>query len=638
MLASSEKIAPRSERERKVKSMQVTPLPSSPQARARPLTMHLSAQDQPLYPTTEANNSSASLGLSPDGDGGSISSFRTLETYDQDSITSDTVVDSVIEPEGVIKYLCDIEGGLALILERVRQDAQSCKEAALFLRKRAAIEEEYGRMMIKLARGIQESHQTNINKQGTYGDSWIAMMKLHEAIGENRLNFADGINKISDELSAHFKDTEKSRKNLKDAGQKYEKNILEAEQALEKAKFKYDSHSEEWERKVLEKNGDVIPASKRTITKAIFANKPKTSIQLVKMEEEASKKAAAANENYKSHLLNTNTTRHDYYNVRLPRMITALKDTADECDAALQYHLARYSYLFENTMVSDALVISPVNSEDGPSLRKVIEQIDNEADFESYVVGTGAKARRVKRKDITYEEYSVSPQVLDIINPRNIFGVDLAEQMERDGHELPLIVVKCAEAIEKHGLDSQGIYRLTGATLQIQKLKILFDRNAEAVDLNAEEYIIDINCIAALLKLWLRDLPEPLFTYSMYHDFISAAKIEDPKRRVIALHERVNLLPDPNYSTLNYLMGHLDKVVANQKINKMGVQNLAIVFGPTLLRAPLVSPITSVSSTASLNMMPLNTVDGIGLNDMGWQCKVVETILDNYRVIFVQDL
>ena len=38
---------------------------------------------------------------------------------------------------------------------------------------------------------------------------------------------------------------------------------------------------------------------------------------------------------------------------------------ADECDAALQYNLARYSYLYENTMVSEALVISPVSTEDG---------------------------------------------------------------------------------------------------------------------------------------------------------------------------------------------------------------------------------------------------------------------------------
>ncbi|CAG8585031.1 4608_t:CDS:10, partial [Ambispora gerdemannii] len=522
MLANSEKFMLRNDRERKVKSMQVSPVPSSPQPRARPLTMYLSSQDQ-LFSTTEANNSSVSLAVTADGDGSSVNSFRTMETYDQESVTSDTAVDSTIEPEGVIKYMCDIDGGLNLILERVRQDAQSCKEAALFLKKRAAIEEEYGRMMIKLSKGMQESHQHNVNKQGTYGDSWMNMMRLHEAIGENRVKFAAAISDISEELTSHFKDTEKSRKNSKDAGLKYEKNIQEAEQVLEKAKLKYESQSEEWERKILEKSGDIVPVSKRTLTKSIFNNKPKSPIQLVKMEEEASKKAALANENYKSQLSYTNATRHDYYNVHLPRMITALKDTADECDAALRYHLARYSYLFENTMVSDALVISPVNSEDAPSLRKIVEKIDNEADFQSYVVGFGAKARKVTRKNITYKEYTLSPQVLDIMNPRSIFGVDLAEQMERDGHELPLILVKCAEAIEQYGLESQGIYRLNGATSQIQKLKTLFDRNAEAVDLKTEDFLSDINNIAGVLKLWFRELPEPLFPYNMYYEFINAA-------------------------------------------------------------------------------------------------------------------
>jgi hypothetical protein len=37
------------------------------------------------------------------------------------------------------------------------------------------------------------------------------------------------------------------------------------------------------------------------------------------------------------------------------------------------------------------------------------------------------------------------------MNPKNIFGVDLAEQMQRDGHEVPLILVKCCEAIEQSG-------------------------------------------------------------------------------------------------------------------------------------------------------------------------------------------
>ncbi|CAG8588169.1 2465_t:CDS:2, partial [Scutellospora calospora] len=118
----------------------------------------------------------------------------------------------------------------------------------------------------------------------------------------------------------------------------------------------------------------------------------------------------------------------------------------------------------------------------------------------------------------------------------------------------------------------------------------------------------------------------------------------DEKKRVLELHERVNNLPDPNYSTLKYLMGHLHKVVQNQEKNKMNVQNLGIVFGPTLMGSPVV---TAVSNSASSSLsgaslqnsstapIPYVTSDSGGLNDMAWQCKVVETILENYLNIFV---
>jgi Rho GTPase-activating protein RGD1 len=56
------------------------------------------------------------------------------------------------------------------------------------------------------------------------------------------------------------------------------------------------------------------------------------------------------------------------------------------------------------------------------------------------------------------------------------FGVDLAEQMTRDSVDVPLIMLKCCEAIEKWGLHSKGIYRLSGTHSKIQKLKELLDR------------------------------------------------------------------------------------------------------------------------------------------------------------------
>lgn len=128
--------------------------------------------------------------------------------------------------------------------------------------------------------------------------------------------------------------------------------------------------------------------------------------------------------------------------------------------------------------------------------------------------------------------------------------------------------------------------------------------DVDAVDLNAEEHLQDINDITGALKLWFRELPEPLMTYELYGGFVDAAKIENDRLRHIRLHERVNELPDANYATLKYLMGHLDKVSQNGEINQMRASNLAIVFGPTLFRPP-------PDDTSS------------ALSDMAWQCKAV---------------
>ena len=161
---------------------------------------------------------------------------------------------------------------------------------------------------------------------------------------------------------------------------------------------------------------------------------------------------------------------------------------------------------------------------------------------------------------------------------RPIFGVDLATQMARDNVEVPPILEKCSAAIEAIGIQSMGIYRLSGTTSKVQRLKNKFDQDWSAIDLMNDEAINDINIVAGCLKLWFRELPEPLLTHELYQGFIEAAskclapaldcgraadamhttEISNYRLRHIRLHERVNELPDPNYATLKALMRHLD--------------------------------------------------------------------------------
>lgn len=92
---------------------------------------------------------------------------------------------------------------------------------------------------------------------------------------------------------------------------------------------------------------------------------PKTLAQLSKQEEECRVRMGQCSDAYRSQVAGAQTVRKEYFNTQLPKILRSLKESADELDLGTQYHLSRYSYLFENTLVSDGLTISPVGMEDG---------------------------------------------------------------------------------------------------------------------------------------------------------------------------------------------------------------------------------------------------------------------------------
>ncbi len=117
-----------------------------------------------------------------------------------------------------------------------------------------------------------------------------------------------------------------------------------------------------------------------------------------------------------------------------------------------------------------------------------------------------------------------------------------------------------------------------------------------------------MNVVSSLLKAFFRKLPEPLFTGELYSVFIEASKIDDPTTRLHALRKLVRDLPEVNYETLRFVCRHLCRVMSRCEVNKMEVKNLAIVFGPTLVR------------TAEDNMYAMVT-------DMSHQCRIIESML-----------
>ncbi|XP_037538343.1 rho GTPase-activating protein 12 isoform X3 [Nematolebias whitei] len=193
-----------------------------------------------------------------------------------------------------------------------------------------------------------------------------------------------------------------------------------------------------------------------------------------------------------------------------------------------------------------------------------------------------------------------------------VFGSSLSSLCQQENTTVPIFVKLCIDHVESNGLNVDGLYRVSGNLAIIQKLRFAVNHD-EKVNL-ADGKWEDIHVTTGALKMFFRELPEPLFTYAMFNDFVSAIKILDYRQRVLSIKELVKQLPKPNHDTMQALFKHLRKVVEHGEENRMTTQSVAIVFGPTLLRP----------ETESFNMA----------FNMVYQNQIVELILLEYENIF----
>ncbi|KAF5899160.1 rho GTPase-activating protein 15-like, partial [Clarias magur] len=162
-----------------------------------------------------------------------------------------------------------------------------------------------------------------------------------------------------------------------------------------------------------------------------------------------------------------------------------------------------------------------------------------------------------------------------------VFGCHMLTLCQREGTTIPKFVQLCVKEVEKRGLEADGIYRVSGNLATIQKLRFLVDQEEE-LNLGDSQWE-DIHVITGALKMFFRELPEPLFPFRFFEMFVEAIKSKEPKQKVQALKKLVNQLPRPNHNTMKLLFHHLQRVLTKSRQNLMSSQGVSIVFGPTLM-------------------------------------------------------
>ncbi|XP_028283787.1 rho GTPase-activating protein 1-like isoform X2 [Parambassis ranga] len=148
--------------------------------------------------------------------------------------------------------------------------------------------------------------------------------------------------------------------------------------------------------------------------------------------------------------------------------------------------------------------------------------------------------------------------------------------------------------LSEQGLEIEGVFRRSANVTLVKEVQLKYN-SGQAVNFRDME---DVHLAAVILKIFLRELPEPLLTYQLYNDIVNLASVSSDSQ-VTVMKTLVESLPEENYASPRYLITFLGQVSANSEVNKMTNSNLAVVFGPNLLwwRGNAIGPINNFTRT-----------------------------------------
>uniref|UniRef100_A0A8C6SZM6 Oligophrenin 1 n=1 Tax=Neogobius melanostomus TaxID=47308 RepID=A0A8C6SZM6_9GOBI len=167
-----------------------------------------------------------------------------------------------------------------------------------------------------------------------------------------------------------------------------------------------------------------------------------------------------------------------------------------------------------------------------------------------------------------------------------IYHSPIQKQAEMELNEIGFkFVRRCINYIETKAITQEGVYRTVGSNIQVQKLLNSFFGPINPGDVDLQNIDWDEKTITSALKCYLRSLSEPIMTHSLHRNLISAAKSDNLDSRLSEIHTLVYKLPEKNREMLEMLIKHLVNVCSHSEDNLMTPSNMAVIFGPTLLRA-----------------------------------------------------
>ncbi|WVF65636.1 hypothetical protein IAT40_000367 [Kwoniella sp. CBS 6097] len=250
--------------------------------------------------------------------------------------------------------------------------------------------------------------------------------------------------------------------------------------------------------------------------------------------------------------------------------MTSLETFNDELSNKLRYSLESYVDAIHGTAATNAQATEVA--------RTAIEGINTEQDIMLFRARLRA-INAVPTPPIPYENFYVGP-CRSLIFGVSLTDYDFTRGEGSDHGRPPTIIDKAIQAIDERGLDSEGIYRVSGRHANVQKM-------VQGIELDEEKFRFDekddVFSIGNILKQYLRELPEPVFPLP-HPERVKYTESREShiESNFSTLRARLRRLPPIHQTTFQAMIEHLGRVNQHSATNKMDAKNLAVLFNSVL--------------------------------------------------------
>ncbi|KAJ3332487.1 Rho GTPase-activating protein 27 [Gonapodya sp. JEL0774] len=431
---------------------------------------------------------------------------------------------------------------------------------------------EYGRSLVKLRDNLRKEAASRKadNSESTYtghGENyvlstcWVKFRDTVTGMAKDHTNLAATIDSLVlpslEQLRAQQKDKlARMRTSIKQSRMQYEDRFQQMAKSLpspSKARSMYDNKSQTYYFQL--QNRDILAPQDRS----------ENANRTYKSREEMEKADTA----YRNMVTSVEDARAE-----LERVVSqGMRDCEDIERKRLLYVTEALNH-FTNSTASIAERMSFVTGEFRAAVESLTQANASDVDLRSY----GLEMREAWKGPDKVTYIKDGSEVKDMV-----FGVDLDRVVPR-GRKIPLIVEKCIQAVERRGLDKEGIYRIPASNVNLNTLRTKFEHD-ESIDLETPSVpeAEDINCVAGMLKMYLRELPIPLFPASD-KERMEFSKMTDPNARIARLRDYILSLSPSHRDTLSAVIDHMNRVADPKNQNRMNAASVATVFAPVMFR------------------------------------------------------